>query len=149
MSDLRRQRMLQDIVMLRRVERDSAYQHLSEAEAALRAADVAVERARAAVDDAEHAWGAHLSGTHFAPEHARALAGLLVASSESAQSAEQEQRRTRAAAEALERAWHGCDALCRHAERAEDAGRRALRRDRDERQVAASADRTALQWSRS
>lgn len=149
MSDLRRQRMLQDIAVLRRVERDAAYQHLSDAEGKARAADAAVERAQAAADDAERAWGAYLGGTNFAPEHARALAGLLVAGSEAARSAEHEQRRARAAVEALEHAWHGHDALCRRAERAEYAGRRVLRRDRDERQVAASADRTSLQWSQS
>ncbi|HWU94976.1 MAG TPA: hypothetical protein VN029_05220, partial [Sphingomonas sp.] len=47
-----------------------------------------------------------------------------------------------------EQLWHDGDARCRVADRALAESRREIRRDRDERMLAAQADRVASNWRR-
>ncbi len=148
MADRSRQRQLQEIAALRRVERGAAFRALTEARGRETAAKTDAAQARSAADDAEHAWDLYLAGVHFQPDHSRALAGLVVSCGDEARYLAERYKQAGAETHALERAWRSCDALCSHAERLVKNGARAMRRDRDERQAAASADRATILWRR-
>ena len=148
MHDRRAHRLLADITALRAAQRMAARQELAAAQARERDAADALRRADQRTAMAASAWDAHLGGTGFAPELARAFAAELIEHGRANEAAQAHRKQMGAARDVAEGAWHDGDARCRLADRALDTSRRAQRRDRDERALAALADRTASKWRR-
>lgn len=147
MRDRRTHRVLADIAALRIAERTAAHQDWADARSREREAEDAARRADMRTVAAAQAWDMHLAGT-FAPELARALADELISYGKAAAVAHDHRARLEEAGGDAERAWYDSDARCRLTERAlEDSGR-AMRRDREERALAALADRVTLRWRR-
>ncbi|MFZ8461098.1 hypothetical protein ACO1MG_13855, partial [Staphylococcus aureus] len=71
-------RALADIAALRAAQRMAAHQELAAAQEREEEAADAARRADQRTEIAARVWDAHLGGTEFAPEFARALAGELV-----------------------------------------------------------------------
>lgn len=148
MRDRRGLNMFTEIAALRAAQRAAAYQDLADARASEREAEDAASRADARTAAAAQAWDTHIASSAFAPELARALAEELVGRGNAARAANECFARMTEARGEAEQAWQSSDARCRLAERALADQRREVRRDRDERALAAQADRTATRWRR-
>lgn len=148
MADRRSHRALSDIVALREAQHGAAQVELAAAHQREREAEDAAERADRRVQVAAQAWQTHLSGTDFAPEFSQALAARLLAQEGVREEAQTHSARMTGARGEAETAWQDADARRRLAERTLEDSRRALRRERDERLLAAQADRTISRWRR-
>lgn len=137
-----------DIAALRAAERMVAHQGLALARSREDEAEEALVRADARTVAAAQAWDAHIAGPGFEPELSRALAGELVRHGEVGAAAKAHRENMAGARADAEQLWHDGDARCRVADRALADSRREIRRDRDERMLAAQADRVASNWSR-
>lgn len=124
------------------------------AEAALTTARTGEEEARTAEHqaatatlEAQAAWQHCLDRSGFAPELARAFAAALLHRDHDEAAAGERTRLATGLHERRRADWHRADACADATDDAHAAARRAERRRRDERALAAVGDRISFRWS--
>ena len=149
MRDRGRLAVMAKLAAVQRAKRVGAQAALAAARVDEREADAARDVAEAGMVDAHRDWLDHLAGAEFSPEFSRLLSGVLVGCEREADGA------ARHAAETSERRgerqsdWQRLDARVKSGDASLKRLRRKVAWRVEEHRLAALADRTTSQWSRS